>query len=201
MSVDGTEAADETNEGIMHMTTSSTCTGAMRSRRGRSRWHLCLAVVAAAALVACGDDDDDAAGTTVAESAAPDSTAAAGGDTDGGDSDGGDSDNGDSSTGASGAATFSTADLTIEGGIVACEIANETDLTMTVEGENAGFQVTSTGAGGDVAVTVTGGAEFEGSGQATVSDSGEIAVNGQGSEPDDDAAVVDFTITGTIESC
>ena len=32
-------------------------------------------------------------------------------------------------------------------------------------------------------------------------DSGDVSVTGQGSELDDDAQVVDFTITGTIESC
>ena len=157
-----------------------------RSLRGALAGLLVGAVV----LVGCGDDGDD---DSTESTAATETTAAT-------DSDGGSSGT-DTPAGASGTATFSAGDLTIDGDITACEIPNETDLTMTVVGENAGFQVTSTGEGGAVAVAATGAAEFEGTGQASVSDSGDISVTGQGSELDDDAPVVDFTITGTIESC
>ena len=155
-------------------------------------WRRVAAVVVAAGLMlaSCGDDDDDTADTT--------NTAATGTEASGQQS------AGDTAAtepaGASGSATFSTAEVTIDGPITACAIPNETDLSMTVEGENAGFQVSSTG-GGEVSVVVSGGVEFEGTGQAMVSDAGEVSVSGQGSESDPGAAVVDFTITGTIDSC
>lgn len=179
--------------------THSTRPDTVRSSRTTSRLFSLL-IVGAVALAACGDDDDADSTVATESTAATETTAAAesGGD---GDSSDGDSSGSAAPAGASGTATFSAGDLTIDGDVTACENPNETDLTMTVVGENAGFQVTSTGEGGAVAVEVTGAAEFEGTGQASVSDSGDISVTGQGSELDDDAPVVDFTITGTIQSC
>lgn len=178
----------------------------MRRPRTMSRRLFGLLVVGAVVLVACGDDDDDDSSETTAAAESTDAPddASSGGDASDGDSSSGDTSDGDSSGSdapASGAATFSAGDLTVDGEITACEIPNETGLSMTVEGENAGFQLTSTAEGGAVAVSVTGVVEFEGAGQASVSDAGDISVTGQGSELDDAAPVVDFTITGTIDSC
>ena len=181
-----------------------------RRSLGRTKRFGYLALAAALTLAACGDDDDDASDDTTAETA-PETTEGGGSETtegggsettEGGGSEtteGGGSETTDAPAGASGSATFSTPDLTIDGDITACEIPDETTLSMTVVGENAGFDVTPIDGG--VAVTVSGGAEFAGTGQATVSDAGDVSIDGQGSAPDDSATVVDFSVTGTIESC
>jgi hypothetical protein len=167
--------------------------GGDHSTRAAGKRVVGLALVAALTLAACGDDDDAADTTASAEGTSTAGTEASG-----------EESAGDTAAtepaGASGSATFSTAEVNVDGPITACEIPNETDLSMTVEGENAGFRVASAG-GGEVSVVVTGAVEFEGTGQATVSDAGEVSVAGQGSESDPGATVVDFTITGTINSC
>ncbi len=168
--------------------------GGDHSTRAAGKRVVGLALVAALTLAACGDNDDDAADTTVPT----EDTSTAG--TEASEEESAGDTAATEPAGASGSATFSTAEVNVDGPITACEIPNETDLSMTVEGENAGFRVTSTG-GGEVSVVVTGAVEFEGTGQATVSDAGEVSVAGQGSESDPGATVVDFTITGTINSC
>lgn len=166
-----------------------------RRSLGQTKRFGYLALAAALTLAACGDDDDDASDDDTTEETAPETTEGGGSET----TEGGGSETTDAPAGASGSATFSTPDLTIDGDITACEIPDETTLSMTVVGENAGFDVTPIDGG--VAVTVSGAAEFAGTGQATVSDAGDVSIDGQGSAPDDSATVVDFSVTGTIESC
>jgi hypothetical protein len=141
-------------------------------------------------LAACGGDDDDADSTTPTEQTSS-----------GDSSNGTDGDSSGSSTdkpGVSGTATFSTADLTIGGGITECSLT-ESEVSFVTQGENAQFEVSSNG-GGNVGVVFSGAVEWEGSGTATISGS-TVNITGSGSAQDDSAAVEDFTITADIESC
>ena len=97
-------------------------------------------------------------------------------------------------------ATFMTDDTTIAGTVTSCSSDSETQVEMTVEGENAGFEVASAD-NNQVFVSVSGAFEFEGIGDATVSDLGSVQIVGTGSEPDDSAPVQSFTVVAQLETC
>lgn len=129
-------------------------------------------------------------------------------DTSSGSTEGGDSEEGSNagssedpevpSLGADGTATFTAGDISISGDVTSCLLDGD-DVTMTVNGENAGIEVVPTGGGG-VSVTVTGMAQWSGTGQATV-DLGDVSITGTGSALEDGAAVDDFTLIAEIGAC
>ena len=102
------------------------------------------------------------------------------------------------SIGASGTAVFTAGELNIEGDVVQCTLAPP-DVDMVVNGENAGIEVYSIG-GGEVGVVVSGMAEWEGRGQATI-DGGDVSIVGDGSPQGAGTASEPFTIEARIESC
>ena len=159
-----------------------------RQRKGWSRIALIGTVSVGPLLTACGDSDDgDSGATTAAATEAPqtDDTQA---------------EATDAPSGASGTATFVTADLTIDGVIVSCSSGGENDVDLTAEGETSSIQVIST-EGDSVDVVISGAVEWEGQGQAVVSDAGAVTITGTGSRADPGAPPEDFTLSAQINSC
>jgi D-alanyl-D-alanine carboxypeptidase len=99
---------------------------------------------------------------------------------------------------ASGTATFLSGDISIEGDVVECVLA-EPEVSFTAVGENAEFEVFSVG-GGDVDVVASGTVEFEGRGKATIN-GGAVKITGAGSEADAGTKTQDFTIDAQIGAC
>lgn len=164
-----------------------TQTSNRRHRKGWFRVALLGTVSVGLLLTACGDSDDDTSGATTAaatEAQTGDTQAAAT----------------DAPSGASGTATFTTADLTIDGVIVSCSSSGETDVDLTAEGETSSIQVTSTG-DGSADVVIGGAVEWEGRGQVVVSDAGAVTITGTGSAADAGAQPEDFTLDAQIDSC
>ena len=76
---------------------------------------------------------------------------------------------------------------------------DEPDVAFVMNGENAAVEVFSI-ADGEVGVIVSGLAEWQGSGQATI-DSGNVTIVGQGSPEGAGTATEDFTIEAEIGAC
>ena len=140
--------------------------------------------------------------TTAPEAtAAPETTAPSEPDTTDGDP------NGESALGGDPEGTVSmTAGGTavFDGQIVQCTLV-EPDVAFTAQGETSEIEVISTG-GGSVDVVGSGAYEFEGTGTVafgadTEIDRGSATITGSGSQPDDSASTLDFTIDVTITSC
>lgn len=109
------------------------------------------------------------------------------------------------SGGASGTVVLTVGDTIVEADIVECTVV-EPDVAFRAEGETAQIEVSALG-NYETAVVVSGAYEFEGSGTAAFNpdtsgvDQGDVIITGQGAEPDDSAAVEDFTIDASIQSC
>jgi D-alanyl-D-alanine carboxypeptidase len=115
-------------------------------------------------------------------------------------------DEGATDDGPSGSALIAVGDVSFEADIVECTLV-EPDVTFLAQGETAQFEVYMLeDDSGDAGVTVSGGIDFEGTGEVVFEpdagiDQGTVTIVGTGAAPDDGAPVEDFTISASIESC
>jgi len=139
-------------------------------------------------LVSCGSDDGSST-----SSDAPITTESAG--TGAGASQ-------DAAEAQPGESTFGTLTLRINGDTISAEITecandSETQVAITAGGETSQVLV-QPAADNRVAVAVSGAVEFEGVGDAVVSDAGAVSITGTGAPADPSAPTADFSIEAQI---
>lgn len=163
-------------------------------------------------VAACGDDDDSDSTAATEASAAPategSSSEASTGDTAAPATEGEESEGSDT-------ATFSSADINIDGAVVSCVSTGESDINFVVQAENSEIDVVAAGVAdsgfGAVAVSITGLVEWEGTGEAVVSGSaddaagggccGTVTITGTGASLEDGSQTADFTLVANNSAC